>query len=301
MMKRVFKYELPRFPGLDGTDNVDDFVNSFFEDKGAGYVNAVFAAPDDRAAKRITHKWVEHWLIDRTRQLPWGALRNRLEKRLERSSLFAQSAAAHYWFLTNDEDVDRPVTDAELREIANSTYIEVSTPSDQGIVRLGRTGELEEMLRRLLSAAGRLHVSTITGICADRFPSLMQSGDVLSSTIDVEWEHIEETETARDVATITASKNRNERLAEELLTFLTEQERTAIRFGDDAAALAEELGIGRSSAYSIIKKLRGRLIELAGDNERSREVLAALVRLVLDESSGVPSLENVDMENSRVI
>ena len=70
---------------------------------------------------------------------------------------------------------------------------------------------------------------------------------------------------------------------------------------DDAAALAEELGIGRSSAYSIVKKLRGRLIELAGDDERSREVLAALVRLVLDGSSGVPSLENVDMENSRVI
>lgn len=35
MMRGVFKKELRRFPGLRDTDSVDDFVNSFFQDKGA--------------------------------------------------------------------------------------------------------------------------------------------------------------------------------------------------------------------------------------------------------------------------
>jgi len=35
MMRSVVAEELPRFPGLRDADTVD-FVNSFFEDKGAG-------------------------------------------------------------------------------------------------------------------------------------------------------------------------------------------------------------------------------------------------------------------------
>ena len=301
MLQRVVGYQLTRFPGLTGTDSVEAFVHSFFEAKGSGYVNAVFAVPDDAAAKRLTHKWVERWLVDQARQLPWGALRNRLEKRLERSDLFQQSAVTHHWFLNDGEDVELSVTGAVLYEIASGSHVEVSVTSETGIVRLGRTGELESMLQRVLLAAGRLHISAITKICADRFPSVMQTGDALSSTIDIDWDHVEDIAVANDVVASARHKKNDLNLAEQLLPLLTAHERTAIRFSDDPAGLSEQLGIGRSSAYSTIKKLRARLIELAGDGERSREILSALIGLVLDESLDVPSLQNVDMENSSVI
>lgn len=301
MMRRVFTEQLPRFPGLRDTDSVDDLVNSFFEDKGAGYVNVITALPDDRAAKQETRKWVKRWLVDLTRKQPWGALRNRLEKRLERSNLFSPSAVKHYWFLAGGDDLDCPVTDNELREIAASAPVEVAIPADGGPVRLGRRGQLEEMLRRVLTAAGRLHVSSLTRVCADRFPSLLETGDVLASYVDADWDVVEETTPASDSSAITETKLSDENLAQQLFPQLSDQERAAIRHGGDAAALAFELRIGRTSAYNVIQKLRARLTELAGDTLRSRGVQAALVRLVLDDSLGVPSLRSVDMEDSNVV
>lgn len=294
MMRSVFDEQLPRFPHLRDTEHIDDFVNSFFEDKGAGYVNVVISLPDDRAAKQETRKWVERWLVDRARKQPWGALRNRLEKRLDRSDMFTASTVKHHWFLTGDKDTDRPVTAGELRDIAASATVEVASPAPGGSVRLGRSGQLEEMLRRLIAAAGRLHVSDLTRICAERFPSLMETGDAHAATIDVDWDIIEETVPVSGDATTTDAKLHDEHLAQQLLPSLTEFESAAVRVGADAALLAKELGIGRSSAYNVIKKLRAHLIELAGDSERSRSVLAALVRLAMDKSSDVPSPESME-------
>lgn len=301
MMRSVFAQELRQFPGLREADNVDDLVNSFFELKGAGYANAITALPDDRAAQRETRKWVVRWLVDRERERPWGALRNRLEKRLQRSDLFTPSAAKHHWFLTGAEDIDRPLTDDELRDIAASTTVEVALPTGEGPVRLGRTGQLEEMLRRVLVAAGRLHVSDLTRICADRFPTLLAPGDALDTAQDADWEVIEETTAGPDTAAITGEKHRDERIAAQLLPMLTARERTAIRFVDDPAALAKELGLGRSSAYSLIKNLRARLTELAGDAERNSGVVAALIGLMMDDPSGVPSLDSMTTEDSHVV
>lgn len=301
MMQSVMAEQLPRFPGLRDTDTIDDLVNSFFLEKGAGYVNVITTLPDDRAAKQETRKWVKRWLVDLTRKQPWGALRNRLEKRLERSSLFTQSVANHYWFLTGGEDKDRQVIEAELREVAASAKVDIPISTGEGPVRLGSAGQLEEMLRRVLDAAGRLHISDLTRICANRFPSLLETGDTLGAITDADWGIVEDTTPAVDSSAITDLKLDEERLAEHLVSKLTDAERVAIRCGGDAAALAQELGIGRTSAYNVIQKLRARLTELAGDSARSQGVLAALLRVVLDDSVGVPSLNSVDMEDSNVV
>ncbi|WP_199186734.1 hypothetical protein [Cryobacterium sp. M96] len=301
MMRRVFAEQLPRFPGLRDTATVDDFVNSFFEDKGAGYSNAITALPDDRAAKQETRKWVERWLVDLTRKQPWGALRNRLEKRLERSTLFSPSVAKHYWFLTGGEDVDRHVTQTGLREIAALAPVEMPIATGNASARLGRPGQLEEMLRRVLVAAGRLHVSDLTKICADRFPSLLETGDVLAATVDADWDIVEEMTPAIDSPAATEIKLDDEHLAQQLMPRFTDTERAAIRHGGDAAALAKDLGIGRTSANNVVQKLRARLTELAGDSARSQGVLTALLSLVLDDSLGVPSIQSEDMEDSNVV
>ncbi len=301
MMRNVFTHELRQFPGLRDAYSVDDLVNSFFELKGIGYANAITALSDDGAAQRETRKWVVHWLVDRERERPWGALRNRLEKRLQRSDLFTPSAAKHHWFLTDAEDIDRAVTDDELRAIAASAPVEIAFPAGDGPVRLGRTGQLEEMLRLVLAAAGRLHVGDLTQICADRFPTLLAPGDSLDAAQDVDWEVIEETAGGPDIAVIAEEKHRDERIASQLLPLLTLQERTAVRFVREPEALAKELGIGRSSAYSMLKSLRARLTELAGDSERGRDVLAALISLVVDDSVAVPSISDMTTEGSHVV
>lgn len=301
MMRSVFAQELRQFPGLRDADSVDDLVNSFFELKGAGYANAITALPDDVAARRETRKWVVRWLVDRERERPWGALRNRLEKRLERSDLFTPSAVKHHWFLTGAEDVDRPVTDDELRDIAAGAPVAVALPTGEGPVRLGRRGQLEEMLRRVLVAAGRLHIGELTRICADRFPTLLAPGDALDTAQDVDWEVIEETTAGADTTPLSEETCRDEHIAVQFLPKLTARERAAIRFVDDPAALAEELGIGRSSAYSLIKSLRARLTELAGNAEGSRKVVAALISLVVDDLVVVPSLSDMATEDPHVV
>ena len=298
MMRSVFHEHMPRFPGLDDADDVDDLVNDFFEAKGAGYANAVAAVPDDGAARRLTSKWVEHWLVDQVRKRPWGALRNRLEKRLERSPLFAPSALAHHWMLAEGVDTNLLVGDDELRAIAASAPVEVAPSSGDGPVRLGRTGQLEEMLRRVLAAAGRLHVSDLTDICAHRFPSLLETTDAFDATAEMDWDIIEETVPGNDGAATTLAKRDQEHRAAQLLPTMSARDRAVIRFFNDPRGLATELGVGRSSAYSLIAQLRARLIETAGDVERGREVVAALIGLVLDDAAVVPSLDDMSMEGS---
>jgi hypothetical protein len=299
MMRSVFKQELRQFGRLSATNSVDDLVNSFFELKGAGYANTIIALPDDGAARRETRKWVVRWLVDRERERPWGALRNRLEKRLQRSDLFSPSAAKQHWYLADGEDIERSVTTAELHNIASNAPVEVAIPEGQGFVRLGRAGQIEEMLRRVLVAAGRLHVSELTRICADRFPSLLEPCDALDAAEDADWGVIEEAIAGHDIVAVTEEQRREEQIAARLLSMLTARERTAIRFADDPPGLAQELGIGRSSAYSVIKSLCARLTEMAGDVPHSHTVLAALVSLVVDDSSGVPSVDSMTMEESR--
>lgn len=90
-----------------------------------------------------------------------------------------------------------------------------------GPARLGRLGQLEEMLRRILAAAGRMHTSDLTRICADRFPSLLESGDVLLATIRADWVIVEDTTPALDSEEATEAKLSDESLARCVLRRLT--------------------------------------------------------------------------------
>lgn len=299
MMLRVFSSLVSKFPAVRDQEPIADLVNSFFEDKGRGYVVAILAATDDAAAERITYSWGTNWLVDEARKLPFGALRNRLEKRLSRSDLFSTSVVAHHWYLEQGQDEDRPHDPADLAVIAARADIEIVRMPDGG-VRLGKSGELEELLRQLLERAGRLHVAELTVICGRRFPAVLQVGDASGSTAEVDWEIIEDVTEATSSIFLTAEKARAERVAASLLPMLSTEDVTVIRFRDDIARLAEELDCSRSSAHNARGRLRGRLEELAGDGPDARHVMTALVRLVLDESQPVPSVPS-DRENPRAI
>ncbi|WP_207402772.1 sigma-70 family RNA polymerase sigma factor [Rathayibacter sp. SD072] len=299
MMTSVFTAEVPRFPGLVPPDEIGDLINGFFEDKNTGYVDAVVAAPTDAAATRLTRKWAERWLVDRVRRLPWGALRNRLEKRLERSPLFAPCSVAHYWREADGEDADRPFTHAQLRGIALAAHVDVTVPPGGGPVTLGRAGQLEELIRQLLRVAGRLSISDITRVCADRFPSVMLSGDAHRSVVDPDVSEFDNVYAAYDSVHATLDHLSDAARASALLPSLTPRERIIIRHSEDMTALADALGVGRSSAYTALNRLRARLIELAGDDERGMATMKNIIGLVLDEDAPVPSSPYEDLEDSR--
>ncbi|MBN9158369.1 hypothetical protein [Microbacterium sp.] len=181
MLLRVFKSELKRFPGLAEADTPADLALEFFADRAPAYVDAVLATPDDQAAGRRTRQWARNWLIDRVRKTPYGALRHRLEKRLQRSPLFHTSSAAHHWFLQGMDDVDRPgVSFDGIYEAAAGVRVDVAIDAG-GRVVLGRPGQLEEMLRAVLDLSGRLHIADITYLCAKRFPTVLEDGDWLTN------------------------------------------------------------------------------------------------------------------------
>jgi len=286
MMLAVFEWQVKRFPRLAALAPAEDFLNSFFEEKGAGYVIALVAEPDDAAATRLTHAWTKNWLVDQDRKLPMGALRNRLEKRLQRSDLFLASEVAHFWYLREDADVDKSVSTDELRSAAADVEVELQV-SAAGQVQLGRSGQLESLLRRLLLLAGRLHVGQMASICAERFPSLVATGDAMNHLKDVDWEESEDT--ADDLVATTAAKLDNETIAMSIFTALTVDERTILRNAADVESLSTTLGVGRSTAYSLIKKTRARVIELAGSASRSDEVRGGLIDLLMGKTSNVPS------------
>lgn len=289
MMVRVFSSLVSQFSAVRQSESVPDLVNSFFEAKGRAYVIQLFAASDDEAAERITYTWGTHWLVDEARKLPFGALRNRLEKRLSRSDLFAPSAVSHHWYLASGDDEDRPFHPSDLAVIAGRSDIEVMR-EPSGRVRLGQPGELEELLRQLLEAAGRLHIAEITVICGNRFPATLQATDASGAVVDLDWEIVEDVEEGRSSVFVTADKVRAERTAEALLPELSAEDLAVIRYRDDVARIQKELGCSRSSAYNARGRLRARLEEIVGVGPHARQVMAALIRLVLDDRRSVPSI-----------
>lgn len=297
-MREVFSSLVSKFATIRARESVDDLVQGFFATKGKAYAVAVLAATDDAAARRITYAWATNWLVDEARKLPFGALRNRIEKRLERSDLFSPSAAVHHWYLTGGEDTDRSVPLDDLEAVAAAANVAVRT-EPSGKVVLGAPGELEELLRRLLDLAGRLHVAEMTVICGSRFPLALHRRDASLSVVDTEWEIIEDSHEGDDSVFTTAMMIQSERVAAGILPQLTDKEKTVIRHRGDMERLADALGCSRSSAYNAATRLRTRLQELAGAQPNSLEILAAVVELVLDETGAVPSAHN-DREDDSV-
>ena len=289
LLMSVFEQELPRFRGLSSLETFEDLALDFFADRGTSFTDMLATSLDDEVAARKTHTWARHWLIDRVRELPYGALRQRIEKRLQRSDLFRPSEAAHHWCLVEGDDVDRNASLDVLYSAAIEIRVDVIVEAS-GKVVLGRQGQLEEMLRVVLDLGGRLHISDLTYLCAHRFPSTLEVGDWLTSgDTMVDIDEVEPPAERLNDIYVAADQLGDSDLAHRIFDQLSDVERLALRFGSQPAALAEHLGVGRSSAYSRIAQAKAHLLELAGSNGRSKDVLTDVLALALDESPPVPS------------
>lgn len=299
MMTDVFESLIPKFSALRAQETAEDLRNGFFLDKGTGYVLAIGGAADDDAAARITYTWGTRWLVDKSRQLPFGALRNRLEKRLERSDLFAPSRVTHHWFLADGDDESYPFTTSQLAAIAAAADIDLH-PWGEGSLRIGKAGELEQLIQSLLECAGRLHVAEITVVCGNRFPLMLQLGDVFESTVDSNSETLTNSAADSDSVFVTAEMMRVDRLAADIFPQLTDQEVSIFRYWGDVPRLVDELNRSRSGVYKAMDAARRRLVELAGGGHEGRQVMLALMKPILDRSASVPSTQD-EREDTRAI
>ena len=299
MMTDVFESLITKFSALREQETVGDLRNGFFLDKGKGYVLAIKAAENDDAAARITYTWGTRWLVDKSRKLPFGALRNRLEKRLERCDLFNPSRVAHHWFLADGDDVNYPFTTSQLEAIAAAADIDLH-PWGEGNLRIGKTGELEHLIQSLLECAGRLHAAEITVICGNRFPLMLQLGDASESTVETNSEMLENSAPDSDSVFVTAEMMRVDRLASAVFPQLTDEEVTIFRLWGDVPRLVDELKRSRSGVYKAMDAARRRLVELAGGGHEGRQVMLALMKAILDRSAFVPSTHD-EREDTRAI
>ncbi|KJL28824.1 hypothetical protein [Microbacterium oxydans] len=299
MMTDVFESLITKFSALRARETAEDLRNGFFLDKGTGYVLAIGAAADDDAAARITYRWGTRWLVDKSRHLPFGALRNRLEKRLERSALFAPSRVAHHWFLADGDDESYLFTTSQLVAIADAADIELH-PWGNGNLRIGKAGELEQLIQSLLECAGRLHAAEITVICGNRFPLMLQLGDASESMVDANSDTLTNSAADSDSAFVTAEMIRIDRLADDIFPQLTDEEVSIFRYWGDVPRLIDELNRSRSGVYKAMDAARRHLVELAGGGEEGRQVMLAVMKPILDRSASVPSTQD-EREDTRAI
>lgn len=291
LLLRLTSEELRRFPALlaDRAMSTEDYAVEFFADRGKALTAKLVAiAVSDESIGKIIRQWLRNWLINANDQTAIGALRDRVEKRLQRDSRFEKCTPAHFWKLTHgpsgtaDADVD------DLKRVANQVHVTFFAVRNKTVKRvpLGKAGELENLLEKLFDlAGGSLHISMIVGVLAHRFPHVLdpqriepssseddQDGDAtfsVPSDLLLPEEQLEYREITRVGL----------QLAAEITVSLSETERTLVLLLDDPAAVAEVLGCGRSSAYVRIRELKVKLLEMAGSEQEARSVIADVLSL----------------------
>ena len=88
----------------------------------------------------------------------------------------------------------------------------------------------------------------------------------------------------------TAEQLVDARTARAIFDRLTAVERLGLRFAEDPMELASRLGVGRSTAYSHVQRAKAKLVEIAGNQARGREVATVVLALILDDELAVPSV-----------
>ncbi|WP_146116624.1 MULTISPECIES: hypothetical protein [unclassified Arthrobacter] len=279
----------------------EDYALEFFADRGnALTAKLVATAASDESVGKIVRQWLRNWLINANDQTAMGALRDRVEKRLQRDKRFEKCSPAHFWKLTHGPSEAAGVDVNELKRVANKVYVTffVATNSTVKRVQLGRAGELELLLEELfLAAGGGLHVSVIVQVLAHRFPHILDPQRVeppdsdevqyddeafsVPSDMLLPEEQIEQRQTMMD----------HSRLAAEIYGSLSSVDRRLLLVLDDPPAAAAILGCGRSSAYVRLRELRVKLLERAGNEPEARLVLAEVLDL-----SGIHEGTSVDDE-----
>ncbi len=287
LLLKLTEEELRRFPALttDGATDPEDYAQGFFLARGLALTTAVsLEAADDEVLGRMFRRWLRNWLVDQNTETAMGALRDRLEKRLDRDPRFQRSPVQHFWFrsgeLAEAGTDDTALLNTVARRVQVTFYPE--PPGGKRRAQLGKTGELENLLEKLLlSARGSLHISTLVAVVANRFPHVLDPHTIypdegentsMESVADPNPSPLTELMQEEDDVNF-------DLLAEIAFSQLTQEEKELVLVLDDPKEAMQLLGLQRSSASLRISRFKSRLIEIAGNDSNSREVLRRIIGL----------------------
>lgn len=255
-------------------------MQSFFAARGRAVTAAVLAqARDIESMSRILRRSVRNYLISEARRTPTGAVRRKIEDLLATAGEFARvpsgQPGAGRWQLAGSAAVPWA---GDLRLLVEAAYavpgVRAVRWSGSRRSPLASDQALLEILRAVLKTAqGSLDVAQLTAVLIRRFPVAAEHADtgLDDNSYDLAVAPLEE---RPDIVSEVSD------LAREVHGQMSASQRALLPHLDKPVEdQMEVLGVGRTQAYEVARRLKALLHELIGTEELRNEIGLEILRL----------------------
>lgn len=285
LLTELVGQEVRRFPVLEPgagwtREAVLETVQSFFAAKGKTVTAAVLAQANDiESMSRILRRSVRNYLISEARKTPSGAVRRKIEDLLAAGDEFARVPAgepgAGRWYLAGSAVMPWA---GDLRPLVEAAYavpgVHAVRWSGERRSPLASDQALLEILRAVLKAAqGSMEAAQLTAVFVRRFPVAVEHADATldDGSYDLAVAPLE------DRPDIVAEVSD---LAREVYEQMSASQRALLTHLDKPVEdQMEILGVGRTQAYDVARRLKALLRELIGTEELRDEIGLEILRL----------------------
>lgn len=255
-------------------------VQSFFAARGKAVTAAVLAQANDiDSMARMLRRSVRNYLISEARKTPMGAVRRKIEDLLAAGGEFARvptgQPGAGRWHLAGSAATPWA---GDLRLLVEAAYgvpgVRAVRWSGSRRSPLASDQALVEILRAVLKAAqGSMDAAQLTAVLVRRFPVAVEHADAVldDESYDLALAPLEDRPDV--VAEVTD-------LAREVYGQMSASQRALLPHLDKPVEdQMEVLGVGRTQAYDVARRLKALLQELIGADDLRDEIGLEVLRL----------------------
>ncbi|MBE8524108.1 hypothetical protein ILP97_42650 [Amycolatopsis sp. H6(2020)] len=285
-MSTLIKEERRKFPALADREP-DDLVQDFFVQKIEQVtVMLVTQATGDASVGKLLRRSIRHWLIDEARKTGTGPLRRSLEKILGGEAVFEQVPAgqsgAGRWRLAGTDaapfgdDLEGLVQAArKVRDVRPQRWT-----SDTRRPPVADRRSIVAVLTAVLEAAGgSLETAQLVYVFSRRFAAAL---DPIEVSLDdaIQFGDVPSDEaTGEDLVIAADSELDAACAAAEIVGRLSDDEKLTVPVWDDANAVRERLGVGRTQAYTAMDRVKKKVLDLAGTGPDTEQIVREVIRL----------------------
>ncbi|MFC3688869.1 hypothetical protein [Aquipuribacter hungaricus] len=282
MLTARFRSAVQPFPTLKPPGGwtagaLEDVLHDFLAEKLEDLTNAVLTVRDDETATlKVTSRVMKRWLIDQARKTDTGAIRVRLEELVHESDLFVKpNGQGERWALVGAEQVSS--VDIESLVAAARAVPGVKPVRWRDENRRAPMASGPDLLRVLEAVLERAGGSVESGVLVTVFQR--RFGVTLTSFVPLEEDDTLPERLAEPPVFNSVELDEAAVRAAQAYAQLSDRERRILLHLHDHRAVQDALGVGRTTAYTLIGKVNEALQALAGQDVDHAAVAAALVRL----------------------
>ncbi|WP_410574344.1 hypothetical protein [Amycolatopsis sp. cmx-4-61] len=285
-MSTLIKEERHKFPALADREP-DDLVQDFFVQKIEQVtVMLVTQATSDASVGKLLRRSIRHWLIDEARKTGTGPLRRSLEKILGGEAVFEQvpagQAGAGRWRLAGTDaapfgdDLDGLVQAArKVRDVRPPRWT-----SDTRRPPVADRRSITAVLTAVLEAAGgSLETAQLVFVFSRRFAAALDPIEVALNDVTQLGDVPSEEATGEDLVIAADSELDAACAAAEIVGRLSDNEKSTVPIWDDANAVRERLGAGRTQAYAAMDRAKKKVLDLAGTGPDAEQIVREVIKL----------------------